>query len=73
MYLDTQYEYGNFIASVPKSPRTRGVIFTTVSSMEELNKILSEDPFKVYNLANYDIVEFQKNKSNEALASLILS
>ena len=33
--------------------------------MEEVNEIISEDPFNKNSIANYDVVEFQPTKYTE--------
>ncbi len=57
-YLKNQYEKGNFIASGRKIPRTGGIILSKLDSIEKLEEVLNQDPFKVNNLAKYEIQEF---------------
>ncbi len=57
-YLKNQYEKGNFIASGRKVPRTGGIILSKLNSLEKLQNIVNEDPFKINNIAKYDIQEF---------------
>ncbi len=57
-YLEEQYVLGNFIASGRKVPRTGGVILSQMDSLESLQAVLEKDPFKINNLATYDIIEF---------------
>lgn len=57
-YLKKQYGRGNFIASGRKIPRTGGIILSKLDSLEKLQKVLNQDPFKINNLAKYDIQEF---------------
>jgi len=57
-YLKIQYEKGNFIASGRKVPRTGGIILSKLDDIQELEQVLNEDPFKIHNLATYDIQEF---------------
>lgn len=57
-YLKIQYEKGNFIASGRKVPRTGGIILSKLDNLEELEKVLNQDPFKINNLAKYEIQEF---------------
>ena len=57
-YLKEEYANGNFIASGRKIPRTGGVILSCVKNKEELELILSKDPFKKACIAEYDITEF---------------
>ncbi|MGB5920124.1 YciI family protein [Arcobacter sp.] len=57
-YLKEQYKEGNFIASGRKIPRNGGVILSKLDSKEKLIEVLSQDPFKLVNVANYEIIEF---------------
>jgi Uncharacterized protein conserved in bacteria len=57
-FLKEQYAKGNFLASGRKVPRTGGIILSNVSSKEEVEKIIAQDPFNQNGVADYDIVEF---------------
>ena len=70
-YLNKYYELGIFIASGRKVPRTGGIILAQAESRSELEKILNNDPFKINNLANYELTEFVPTKTIPELAFLI--
>jgi uncharacterized protein YciI len=57
-YLNEEYANGNFIASGRKMPRTGGIILSCVHNKEELESIISKDPFSKAGIAEYDIIEF---------------
>ncbi|MDD2358385.1 MAG: YciI family protein [Thiovulaceae bacterium] len=57
-YLKEQYTLGNFIVSGRKVPRSGGIIFSKMDSLEKLQAVLEKDPFKIANLATYEIQEF---------------
>jgi len=57
-YLKQEYANGNFIASGRKIPRTGGIILSCVKNKDELELILSKDPFNKAGIAEYDITEF---------------
>jgi len=57
-YLEKYYSLGKFIASGRKVPRTGGIILANVSNRETLDAMLSEDPFHIAGLANYEVTEF---------------
>ncbi|WP_319760949.1 YciI family protein [Maridesulfovibrio sp.] len=57
-FLKKNYEAGIFIASGRKVPRTGGVILAKNISLNELEKIINEDPFKREKAAEYEIVHF---------------
>ncbi|GGX08767.1 YciI family protein [Aquimarina muelleri] len=61
-FLDEQYKLGNFIISGRKTPRTGGIILCQVHNELELEKIIQKDPFKVNDLADYELIEFVPTK-----------
>ncbi|MFT5718167.1 MAG: hypothetical protein ACI9T7_002372 [Oleiphilaceae bacterium] len=69
-YLNSQYEKGFFIASGRKVPRVGGVILATVDCLDQLTKILDDDPFKQHGLAEYDVTEFIPTKTSKELEFL---
>lgn len=64
-FLQKYYSAGLFIASGRKEPRTGGVIVCNASSKNEVEKIITEDPFHIHQVADYDITEFIPTKYNE--------
>ncbi|KJD32634.1 hypothetical protein PK35_10360 [Tamlana nanhaiensis] len=70
-FLDTNYQSGYFLASGRKNPRTGGIILTQAVSIEDIHKIIAQDPFKMYDIANYHITEFIPSKTNKALDFLM--
>lgn len=69
-YLKKQYEKGNFIASGRKIPRTGGIIFSKLKSLEKLQEVLNKDPFKINNLATYEIQEFLPSMTSDKFLNL---
>ncbi len=57
-YLAEHYSAGDFIASGPQNPRVGGVIMIKASDRDAVNSIISEDPFYINSIADYQIVEF---------------
>ena len=70
-FLDKYYESGNFIASGRKNPRTGGVILCNAENKEALNDILSEDPFNVNAIAEYEVTEFFPSKFAEGFEDFV--
>jgi uncharacterized protein YciI len=70
-FLNEQYELGNFLASGRKIPRTGGIILSKVENKSELVKIIEKDPFKINELADYELTEFIPNKTCDELKFLI--
>ena len=69
--LREQYEFGNFLASGRKVPRTGGIILSKVENKSELEKIIEKDPFKINNLADYKLTEFIPSKTCDELNFLM--
>ncbi|MGH1519213.1 YciI family protein [Chryseobacterium sp. JK1] len=65
VFLTKYYELGHFIASGRKEPRTGGVIIGNAASKDEIEKIISEDPFYIHQIADYEITAFVPTKYNE--------
>lgn len=57
-FLEAGYQKNYFIVSGPKNPRTGGVILSQLKDRAQLEKILSEDPFSIHGIADYEIMEF---------------
>ncbi len=57
-YLAEHYAAGDFIASGPQNPRIGGVILIKAVEREAVNTIISQDPFNINGIADYQIVEF---------------
>ncbi len=70
-YLNKQYEMGNFLASGRKIPRTGGIILSKIADKTELQKIIEQDPFKINDLADYELTEFIPSKTCEKLKFLM--
>ncbi|TVM33039.1 YciI family protein [Oceanidesulfovibrio marinus] len=69
-YLREEYAKGSFIASGRKTPRTGGVILSTIGSRDELESILARDPFNKAGVAEYAIIEFTPTMVAEGFVNL---
>jgi len=70
-YLEKFYKQNIFIASGRKVPRTGGVILATANSIEEVEKIITEDPFHKHHLAEIKITQFLTSRSLPDLKNLL--
>ena len=70
-FLDKYYANGIFVASGRQTPLTGGVIIARNTDKTSLEKILSEDPFAIHNLAEYQIYEFTPTKYIPAFKELL--
>ena len=70
LYLKEQYAAGYFLASGRKVPRSGGVILSKMKDKAELMKVLNKDPFKMNDLADYEIIEFIPSMTSKAFEIL---
>lgn len=71
-YLARHYAAGDFIASGPQTPRIGGVIMMKAESRTDVDVIISQDPFYINNIADYQLVEFTPTMfKNEELEQII--
>ena len=68
-FLDKYYTAGNFLASGPQIPRTGGTILCRAKNRQEVEEIIKEDPFN--EIVDYQIIEFEPNKSIEGFKELL--
>lgn len=57
-FLDHYYQKEIFLLSGPKEPRNGGIIICHAASQDDVKQIISEDPFFIHKVAEYEIVEF---------------
>ncbi len=70
-FLEAGYQKNYFIASGPKNPRTGGIILSQLKDRAQLEAILSEDPFLIHGVADYEIMEFTPVKFHADFAKFI--
>ncbi len=70
-YLHKYYKQNVFVASGRKVPRTGGIILALAKSKEEVEKIISEDPFYIHKLADFSITEFLTSQCHPDLKKLL--
>jgi len=70
-YLHKYYKQNVFVASGRKVPRTGGIILALAKSKEEVNRIISEDPFYIHKLAEFTVTEFLTSQSHPDLKNLL--
>ena len=70
-FLDRYFAKNVFIASGRKVPRTGGVILAHDVTRQELEEIISRDPFKSNNVADYEVTEFVPNRTAPEYARLL--
>ncbi len=70
-YLNKYYKAKNFIFSGRKIPRDGGIIIATASSKKEIEKIIKQDPFYKYKLADFRIIEFNASQKADKIDELV--
>ena len=70
-YLDKHYALENFLASGRKVPRTGGIILSKIHDKAEVERIIEKDPFKINDLADYELIEFIPGKTSEEMKFLM--
>ncbi len=70
-FLNKYYHSKNFIISGRKIPRDGGIIIATASAKKEIEKIIKQDPFYKYELADFRIIEFDASQKAQNINELI--
>ncbi len=70
-YLHKYYKQNKFVTSGRKVPRTGGIILALADSLEEVNQVISEDPFFIHNLAEFKVTEFQTSQMHPLMKPLL--
>jgi len=70
-YLHKYYKQDVFVASGRKVPRTGGIILALAKSKEEIDRIISEDPFYIHKLAEFTVTEFLTSQHHPDLKKLL--
>jgi uncharacterized protein YciI len=71
VFLKKYYSKNVFVASGRKVPRTGGIILALAKSKEEVEEIISEDPFYIHKLAEFSITEFLTSQCHPDLKKLL--
>lgn len=70
-YLKKYSDNNTFLIAGRKTPRTGGILIANVASREEVEKIITEDPFYQHKVAEMTITEFAHARHNPALDQLL--
>ncbi|MBV7528761.1 YciI family protein [Chitinophaga sp. sic0106] len=58
-FLQKYFETGQFILSGRRKPKSGSLILCKASSRKEVEEIMKEDPLEKFQLALYEIIEFE--------------
>jgi len=64
-YLDELYKEKKLFVSGRRNPPTGGVLISHLKNRSEIDEIINNDPYKIKNVADYEVVEFTAGKSDE--------
>src|SRR5829696_1269773 len=70
-FLKKYYASGNFLVSGRKIPRDGGIILAVAESVEQIDRIMQEDPFCAQKLAEYRIIEFRASQRADDIEARI--
>jgi len=70
-YLKKYVENNTFIVTGRKVPRDGGILIANAGSKEDVEKIITEDPFYQHKVAEMTITEFGHARHNPALDELL--
>jgi uncharacterized protein YciI len=70
-FLRKYYAKDIFVMSGRKVPRTGGIILARADAPEDIEKIMSEDPFVIHKLAEFTITEFLTSQFHPALKTFL--
>ena len=71
IYINKYYKSQNFIVSGRKVPRDGGIIIAVASTKKEVEKIIKQDPFIKYKLAEFRIIEFNASQKADDINALV--
>ena len=68
-FLQENYNKGFLLVSGPKIPRNGGICIA-MTSLEDAQNLMRNDPFWIHNLAEYRFVEFDAVKMHEKIKEI---
>ena len=71
IFLEKYYSMKKFICSGKRNPRTGGIILCNAGSLNEVNNIIKEDPFKRNGVVEYEVIEFIPTKHAEGFETFL--
>lgn len=70
-FLEVGYKNNYFVVSGPRNPRTGGIIISQLKDKNQLEKIISQDPFHIHGIADFELIEFSPVKNHPDFSSFI--
>lgn len=70
-WLQRGYDYGIFLASGRRVPRTGGIILARAASIDQVEAWMRQDPYQARGLATAEIYPFEGNMMSEAMRAAV--
>jgi uncharacterized protein YciI len=70
-YLETGYQKDYLVVSGPFNPREGGVLVSQLKDRAQVEEFIANDPFKINDIAEYEILEFSPVKYHQNFASFV--
>jgi uncharacterized protein YciI len=70
-YLDIGFQKNYLVVSGPKNPRTGGVLLSQLTDRRTLDLFISQDPYVLNDVADYEVIEFTPVKWQQAFAVFV--
>jgi len=70
-FLEEHFEAGRFISAGRQLPRIGGIILCHGADKLEVAQLLTEDPFYINKVADYDIIEFTASRASDDFRALL--
>jgi len=70
-FLDKYYAKDFFLMSGRQTSLTGGIILAKAANLDEINVVLTEDPYYIKKVATYQVIEFTPSKVNTRIGNLI--
>lgn len=71
-YLDKYYKAGKFILSGRRDQRVGGLSLLNAKDKNEAIELMQEDPFFIYDIATFELIEFEPTKYAEEFEQFIV-
>ena len=70
-FLKTLINKKILVCSGPQIPRSGGFILISAPSRDEALKIMADDPYVIYSLAKYEVIEFEVKSCADGFRDLL--
>lgn len=72
LFLEDQYRQNKLIFSGRKTPRTGGIILSSMTDKDEVERTIQMDPFYKHRIAEYEIIQFEISKFDKRFEAFVV-